>query len=489
MFVRVEITAPGQAAQIRQLDGPTIALGRDPSSHLVFDSTLYSAVSWQHARIELSPGGASITDLGSSNGTYVNGVQVIGTKLIQKGDVVGLGQTGPKLRMVEIAGADRPPAPPRTVAEKMLPHGMLTPPVSNAPLNVSSDSLRPATRRRRLPLGAIAIGLVAIGAVATAGYIVLTNQMKSDDKKSAPIEVVKGPDPSTDPKPVVPPPDPEPPAVVPKIEPKIQPKDDSKKALTPGKESPPDPEPPVPKPLIVDPMPGPSTGAEIYRRTLQSTGWVTAQRSPLLTATGTGSLVDQENRLFLTAYHVVEGVREAKIFFPKFDDEKRPISDRGHYLRNETPVLGEVILADAKRDLAVLRLQSIPEGVVELPLAPKGIEVAHRVFTVGNPGVSSALWVYTEGTVRQVVFKKFRMDNRQDVEAWMVEAQFPINQGDSGGPVLNDRNQLVGVNCSLNAKAQLMSNCVDLREIRIVLDRARRDPMPPPRVAPENRLE
>ena len=102
-------------------------------------------------------------------------------------------------------------------------------------------------------------------------------------------------------------------------------------------------------------------------------------------------------------------------------------------------------------------------------------------YTVGNPGVSSALWVYTEGSVRQVVFRKFRLNTKQDMEAWIAEAQFPINPGDSGGPVVNDRSEIVGVNCSrkdLNV-ASLMSNFIELREIQVVLEQARRYPMTP----------
>jgi len=70
------------------------------------------------------------------------------------------------------------------------------------------------------------------------------------------------------------------------------------------------------------------------------------------------------------------------------------------------------------------------------------------------------------------------MNNNQNVEAWMLEAQFPINQGDSGGPVVNDKVELVGVNCSFSPKAQAMSNCVELREVREVLKEARRNPNP-----------
>src|SRR4029078_6107286 len=98
MFVHVEIKNPGDGVQNSKVDGPRITMGRDPASQITFDAKVHSAVSWQHACIEMTRGGAFVTDLGSSNGTFVNGAQVAGKKAIEQGDVIGLGQTGPKLR-------------------------------------------------------------------------------------------------------------------------------------------------------------------------------------------------------------------------------------------------------------------------------------------------------------------------------------------------------------------------------------------------------
>lgn len=471
MFVRVEINTPGHASRERKCEGPQISLGRDPAAHLTFDSKDSSAVSWQHARIDLSSAGASITDLNSSNGTFVNGQQLKGTKPIKAGDIIALGQTGPKIRVVEI-GAPDSAVVAKTVMEKMLPQGMLTPPVGTKPLNVSVEMARPTNKRKQYPVGGIVLGLVALGVVVAAGLVVFSSQKKDEKKDDTVAEKPKDDQAKLDPAKG---------DAAQKSEGKKTPEDPKNEGKKVDGKT---PEPPKPPKIDFDPtkppLPPPaSTGAEIYKRTLQSIGWVNVPRQFPLMSTGTGALVDAENRLFLTAYHVVEGATEARIFFPKFDAEGQPISVRNFYLDREKPVIGDIIVADAKRDLAVLKLRSVPPGVLPLTVAPKSIGVAHRVFTVGNPGASSVLWVYTEGTVRQIAFKKLRMDNKQDVEAWIVEAQFPINQGDSGGPVVNDRNELVGVNSSHSPKAQLMSNCVDIREIQVVLDQARRIPAPP----------
>ena len=67
-------------------DGLTI--GRSSSSDVYFDERTLSR---QHARLEMNNGSWAITDLGSSNGTFVNGVAIRNTAVIQDGDQISLG--------------------------------------------------------------------------------------------------------------------------------------------------------------------------------------------------------------------------------------------------------------------------------------------------------------------------------------------------------------------------------------------------------------
>jgi pSer/pThr/pTyr-binding forkhead associated (FHA) protein len=70
------------------LDEPKISLGRGPNADLTFDD---SAMSREHVVIEFSDGGFRIRDLGSMNGTLVNG------EAIQVGDL----DHGDRLRIGE----------------------------------------------------------------------------------------------------------------------------------------------------------------------------------------------------------------------------------------------------------------------------------------------------------------------------------------------------------------------------------------------------
>jgi ABC-type multidrug transport system ATPase subunit/pSer/pThr/pTyr-binding forkhead associated (FHA) protein len=65
-----------------------LTIGRDPENDVVIDAPM---VSRRHARLVVDGGRSRIEDLGSSNGTYVNGVRVRGTSAVRPGDRIGLG--------------------------------------------------------------------------------------------------------------------------------------------------------------------------------------------------------------------------------------------------------------------------------------------------------------------------------------------------------------------------------------------------------------
>jgi pSer/pThr/pTyr-binding forkhead associated (FHA) protein len=91
-----------QAARFVVLEGPgkkkgdtleltsAMVLGRDRRSGFRLDDDEFA--SGQHARIEPRSDGTWVEDLGSTNGTFVNGERITAERL-RKGDVVRVGQT------------------------------------------------------------------------------------------------------------------------------------------------------------------------------------------------------------------------------------------------------------------------------------------------------------------------------------------------------------------------------------------------------------
>ena len=68
-------------------DGENV-IGRDPGATIAIDAPI---VSRRHARIVVSSGGAMLEDLGSKNGTFVEGERVTGPTPLHDGDQIRVG--------------------------------------------------------------------------------------------------------------------------------------------------------------------------------------------------------------------------------------------------------------------------------------------------------------------------------------------------------------------------------------------------------------
>jgi pSer/pThr/pTyr-binding forkhead associated (FHA) protein len=78
-----------------EITAPTI-VGRDAGSGIRLDGDEF--VSARHARIEPRADGTWIDDLGSTNGTFVNGSRVKSARALRPGDVVRIGETELRLQ-------------------------------------------------------------------------------------------------------------------------------------------------------------------------------------------------------------------------------------------------------------------------------------------------------------------------------------------------------------------------------------------------------
>ncbi len=134
---------------------------------------------------------------------------------------------------------------------------------------------------------------------------------------------------------------------------------------------------------------------------------------------GTGFALTAEGYL-VTSAHVIQGADSLQI--------------EGHDHRRYR---AEKVYADAKHDLAILRV-SDPRfaGFGRLPYVFKAgqAELGERVFTLGFPRADV---VYGEGALSA------RTGYRGDSAFYQVS--IPVNPGNSGGPLLDERGNLIGV--------------------------------------------
>lgn len=225
----------------------------------------------------------------------------------------------------------------------------------------------------------------------------------------------------------------------------------------------------------------------VYKKALKSTVWIVQplerEGNKLNFRMGSGSIIDAKQKLILTNYHVVEEIAEVLVCFPIFDKQGKLIPEKDKYLSSlqQIGLKGRVIAKDSTRDLAVIRVEkeiALPPATPALRLAKSSPDPGDKVHSIGSPSVSGALFNYTDGSVKSVYQKKWRAmrkpndPNPLQLEARVIETSSATNKGDSGGPLLNDKCEIVGVTQGASAgdeTARPISYFIAVEEVRDLL--------------------
>ena len=141
-------------------------------------------------------------------------------------------------------------------------------------------------------------------------------------------------------------------------------------------------------------------------------------------ATGTGFLFSSSNYV-ITSYHVVHGAKSIKV-----------------RLVNGERIDATVSLKDTNNDIAILKLSQPPtsrQNIIVLGDS-SSVKTGDRVFTYGFPLVDllgDAEPRYSEGFINSL--SGISNDPR------LFQVSIPIQPGNSGGPVFNEKGKLIGI--------------------------------------------
>jgi pSer/pThr/pTyr-binding forkhead associated (FHA) protein len=83
MALEIRIMTGARAGQVVHLDTPLVTVGRQAGMDVRFDAQKDLDVSGRHAEIRLADGAYTLQDLGSTNGTFVNGEQLQGARVLR----------------------------------------------------------------------------------------------------------------------------------------------------------------------------------------------------------------------------------------------------------------------------------------------------------------------------------------------------------------------------------------------------------------------
>jgi S1-C subfamily serine protease len=140
MRVELRITSGSRAGQRETFEKSVITIGRHPMNDLRFHPENDPDASSRHAEIRVLGNKATLHDLESTNGTFVNGQRVSGERALFDGDLIAFGKEGPQAEFHALT--DAPPVSASAESEKK---SAPTPsPVASAP----STPAAPAAPRR-----------------------------------------------------------------------------------------------------------------------------------------------------------------------------------------------------------------------------------------------------------------------------------------------------------------------------------------------------
>ncbi len=168
----------------------------------------------------------------------------------------------------------------------------------------------------------------------------------------------------------------------------------------------------------------------VYARVAPAVVCVTA-REQFGTCIGSGFIIDQEGHV-VTNNHVAQAAADLLVT-----------------LADQHTVPAEVVGTDLGSDLAVLKIDALPEELTVVELGDSSsLQVGQRAIAIGNPfGLERTV---TTGVISSLGRTLDRDDSDFRI-AQVIQTDAAINPGNSGGPLLDSQGRVIGVNTAIRS--------------------------------------
>jgi len=177
------------------------------------------------------------------------------------------------------------------------------------------------------------------------------------------------------------------------------------------------------------------------------------QREQKQSSLGSGVIVDAGG-LVVTNNHVIEGADEVKV----------ALADKREFE-------AEIVLKDARTDLAVLRIKNSRERFPVIELGDSdSLQVGDLVLAIGNPFAVGQ--TVTHGIVSAVARTQVGITDYQ----FFIQTDAAINPGNSGGALVDLGGRLIGVNTAIFSRSggsQGIGFAIPVNMVRVVVASAR----------------
>lgn len=179
----------------------------------------------------------------------------------------------------------------------------------------------------------------------------------------------------------------------------------------------------------------------------------------LMTDTGSASgVIISKTGYVLTNWHAIDGA----------NIDESSIGLHWSYELGEIEnhlVKFKVIKVNKTKDLALLKIINPPANLRVIKISTIIPSVGSESHAIGHP--NGAIWTYTKGYISQHRdgFEWQYEENGIQHVADVYQTQTPIDQGNSGGPLLNVYGNLIGINTFGSKDFQALNYAVGVSEI------------------------
>jgi serine protease Do len=178
------------------------------------------------------------------------------------------------------------------------------------------------------------------------------------------------------------------------------------------------------------------------------------QRKFQVPASGSGIIINQDGYI-LTNNHVVE-------------DSKRLTVK----MENQTEVPAKIIGTDPETDLALIKIDTklSPEQVATLGNSDE-LKIGQWAIAVGNPfGLG---WTVTVGVVSALGRTNLLISGGGPTYQDFIQTDASINFGNSGGPLVNIRGEVIGINAAVNTQGQGIGFAIPINIAKNIVEQLR----------------
>jgi S1-C subfamily serine protease len=178
---------------------------------------------------------------------------------------------------------------------------------------------------------------------------------------------------------------------------------------------------------------------------------------------GTGSIINKNGEI-ITNWHVVGNAKKLRIWLLPDDPEKMD----ENLLWREPNFVGTVINRNKGKDLALVKVEGLPKNIKIIRFGKTSdVPIGSTVYAIGHP--SGEAWTFSSGMVTQIRPNYTWDYDSSTHKANVIQHEVPTNPGNSGGPLLNEKGMMVGVNSFVRTNTQLINFSVAIEEVKAFL--------------------